>query len=547
MARVICRTLFQHLSLQSCYFLNNGYNVRKNLPTNDTEHFLTDNHVLVVKTNTKGVITYCNDEFATTSGFTTSDLVNASHNIVRHPDVPPAIFEELWLTLNSGKPWMGIVKNRCKNGDFYWVDEHISPIKSGKDITGYESVKTAPSDQQKIRAQIIYNRLNNGEKKPTPRHYKLPPLVVGLISYLLLACLTIGATQSFPLEWAFTISIISALFIGTLVSVQLSRESRFIKRIANELYTSKITQYMYTGKVSNTSNIHTAFKALERQRKVLSHMVKHVIKDISHQAKDASKAASALQKHSNQQHNSTIDTYGDLKHFTSNTIDTLSSLDGAKATSNTCLELGIAGEKHYQKSINDINQLDKDSTKASELSNKLVDDCGEIANILTEISGIAEQTNLLALNASIEAARAGDAGRGFAVVADEVRALATKTQNATEAINTIIDTLRDDTDNTKLILDNTKGNIGQALTGIEDMETSLQSIVNTVTENISILGEMSDKSKNTNQSASDLNKKTSLLEAMSEQTSNQSDSLSDINSKLYSMVESYSTLFDHNQ
>ena len=521
--------------------------MRKNLPINNTEQFLDDNHVLVVKTNAEGVINYCNDEFISISGFSNEELINAPHNIVRHPDVPPAIFEELWSTLKSGKPWMGIVKNRCKNGDFFWVDEHITPVKSGSEITGYESVKTNPSEQQKFRAEIIYNRINSGEKRAVPGYYKLPPIAAGLISYVLLACIAVGATQSFLLEWALAISGIAALAIGTVFSLQLSRESRFIKRIANTFYTSKITQYMYTGKVSNTSNIHTAFKTLERRRTVLLHTMKHAMNDIAHQTKESSNAINSLQGQSHQQHSATSETCAEVNHFISSTTDSLSNIETAKTASNKSMELGTEGEKHYQKTAKDIQQLDNDSVKASDLSNKLVDDCNEIANILSEISGIADQTNLLALNASIEAARAGEAGRGFAVVADEVRALATKTQNATEAINAIMDTLRDDTNNTKLILDNTRENIEQALTGLEHMEGSLQNIIQSVVENVSALSEISDKPENTTHSAVTINEKIKLLDALSEQTSLQSSAIVEVNNKLCAMTESYSSLFDHYQ
>jgi len=521
--------------------------VRKNLPTNNTEQFLDDNHVLVVKTDAEGVINYCNDEFISISGFPNEELLNTSHNIVRHPDVPPAIFEELWATLKNGKPWMGIIKNRCKNGDFYWVDEHITPIKSGKEITGYESVKTSPSDQQKIRAEIIYNRINSGEKRAVPGYYKLPPLAVGLISYMLLACIAVGASQSLPLVWALASSSISALFIGTIFTLQLSRETRFIKRIANTFYTSKISQYMYTGKVSNTSNIHTAFKTLERRRTVLLHTMKHVLNDIEKKTSETSKVVNTLKEQAQQQQSTTSEACTEVNHFISNTIDTLTNIETAKTASNNSMELGAEGEKYYQKTANDIQQLDNDSIKASDLSNKLVDDCSEIANILSEISGIADQTNLLALNASIEAARAGDAGRGFAVVADEVRALATKTQNATEAINTIIDTLRDDTNDTKLILDNTRGNIEQALTGLEHMEGSLQNIVQAVTGCVSALSLISDKSENTSHSATAINTRMELLDSLSKQTRLQSSTLEEVNNKLCAMAESYSSLFDHYQ
>ena len=69
-------------------------------------------------------------------------------NIVRHPDVPPAVFDHMWTTLKSGRPWMGIVKNRCKSGDFYWVNAYVTPITENNQVVGYESVRVKPSAEQ---------------------------------------------------------------------------------------------------------------------------------------------------------------------------------------------------------------------------------------------------------------------------------------------------------------------------------------------------------------------------------------------------------------
>ena len=75
------------------------------------------NTVLITKTDTKGLITYCNDAFVAISGYAREELIGKSHNIVRHPDMPPQAFKWLWDTLKSERPWRGMVKNRCKNGD----------------------------------------------------------------------------------------------------------------------------------------------------------------------------------------------------------------------------------------------------------------------------------------------------------------------------------------------------------------------------------------------------------------------------------------------
>ena len=101
--------------------------------------------VLVSKTDTKGIITYCNDAFVSISGYSREELLGKSHNIVRHPDMPPQAFKWLWDEIKAGRPWRGVVKNRCKNGDHYWVRATVAPfIEQGK-ITGYVSIRRAPT------------------------------------------------------------------------------------------------------------------------------------------------------------------------------------------------------------------------------------------------------------------------------------------------------------------------------------------------------------------------------------------------------------------
>ena len=84
--------------------------------------------VVVSKTDTKGIITYANDAFVAISGFSREELIGKSHNILRHPDMPSEVFRWLWDTLKSERPWRGMVKNRCKNGDYYWVNSTVAPI-----------------------------------------------------------------------------------------------------------------------------------------------------------------------------------------------------------------------------------------------------------------------------------------------------------------------------------------------------------------------------------------------------------------------------------
>ncbi|HUW26402.1 MAG TPA: PAS domain-containing methyl-accepting chemotaxis protein [Gallionella sp.] len=116
--------------------------------------------VLVSKTNTKGIITYANDAFVAISGYPHEELVGTNHNIVRHPDVPPQAFKWLWDTLKDGRPWRGVIKNRCKSGDHYWVRATVAPIFEGGKVTGYLSVRKAPTRGQIAEAEVLYRKLN---------------------------------------------------------------------------------------------------------------------------------------------------------------------------------------------------------------------------------------------------------------------------------------------------------------------------------------------------------------------------------------------------
>ena len=137
--------------------------MRKNLPVTQREVTMPKGGRLISTTDLKGVITYCNDEFVTISGFTRDELIGQAHNIIRHPDMPASVFQGMWDYLKAGKAWMGIVKNRTKTGDHYWVSAYVTPIRENGQVTGYESVRVAPSRNQIDRAEALYSRISAGK------------------------------------------------------------------------------------------------------------------------------------------------------------------------------------------------------------------------------------------------------------------------------------------------------------------------------------------------------------------------------------------------
>jgi PAS domain S-box-containing protein len=130
--------------------------MRTNLPVTTVEYPITDETLIVSKTDAKGGLTYFNDQFVAASGFTEAELMGQPHNIIRHPDMPAEAFANLWTTLQAGKPWSGAVKNRRKNGDFYWVLATASPIQENGRITGYTSIRTKLPADQRREAEHVY-------------------------------------------------------------------------------------------------------------------------------------------------------------------------------------------------------------------------------------------------------------------------------------------------------------------------------------------------------------------------------------------------------
>ena len=139
--------------------------MKMNLPVTGNEIRLRDNHLIVSKTDLKGIITYANQDFVEISGYSEQELVGKNHNIVRHPDMPAAGFQDLWDTLKQGKPWSGLVKNRAKSGDFYWVVANVTPIWEQGQVTGYLSVRWKPEQAGIDAAAGLYRAVNEGTVK----------------------------------------------------------------------------------------------------------------------------------------------------------------------------------------------------------------------------------------------------------------------------------------------------------------------------------------------------------------------------------------------
>ena len=144
--------------------------MRLNLPVTDHEFAFPKGETLVSTTDLKGRITYCNPSFILVSGYQREELLGQPHNMIRHPDMPEEAFRDMWDTIASGKPWTAPVKNRRKDGTFYWVQANVTPLMENGHPVGYMSVRTEPSREDVIATDALYRAMAREKEQGTLIH-----------------------------------------------------------------------------------------------------------------------------------------------------------------------------------------------------------------------------------------------------------------------------------------------------------------------------------------------------------------------------------------
>ncbi|HUW36832.1 MAG TPA: PAS domain-containing methyl-accepting chemotaxis protein [Rhodocyclaceae bacterium] len=458
------------------------------MPVTQVEVPFPGNSYLVSKTDTKGIITHANDAFVAISGFDRQELIGSSHNIVRHPDMPEEAFADLWQTLGSGLPWRGMVKNRCKNGDYYWVDAFVVPVRKDGATIGYMSVRTPPSRDQVQQAQALYGAIRDKRARfPSIRAGALGRMSLSARIWLalggMLALMVAVAASSLAaptgtygvaltagcLLAALLIALFSGRYFSRATGGSLSQAARIFDQIAEGNLTHDID-------ISGRDEIGLLLCRLGTMQAHLKAMIDDISaasKSIEARGVDLGAGMSRLAEQSNHQLEAAQGVAAATEEFSVSVREVAENAGTTASAAARSEELVATSSAEISQTMDVTSRVAEavhnSSTTIAELSSAIQ----KISDVTTVISEIANQTNLLALNAAIEAARAGEQGRGFAVVADEVRKLAERTSTSTVDISKTVSAIQEVTQKAVADMEFATREVG---TGIGSMKKSVSSL-----------------------------------------------------------------------
>jgi aerotaxis receptor len=420
-------------------------------PLADPEYVLPEDAVIVIRIDPANRITYANQAFLDSSGYTLDECMGQPQSILRHPDMPQQVFADLWCTIQGGKPWTGMVKSRRRNGGFYWVRANVSPIIDAGQITGYMSVWVKPTRTTILAAEQAYRGIRTGQRRNVviregavvragwlaslarlmqlgvTAAVRLGGVVLAAL-FLAIAAAAYGSGQAEHHGLLIGLSLagmaVTALFAGFLalrVAGPLRQATQTARRIVGGDVRRRFTE-------CGAREVRELCRVLNQTNARLVGVLtdtRLAINSVATSAREIARGNDDLSERTSAQAASLEETATSMEEMTSVVKSTAEHSTRANQLALESSAVAGKGLEAMQEVVRTMNGIATDS--------------GAIASIVSAIDTIAFQTNILALNAAVEAARAGEAGRSFAVVASEVGALAKSSATAAREINALID------------------------------------------------------------------------------------------------------------
>jgi aerotaxis receptor len=458
--------------------------MRHNGPVTQREYLMAPDVTLVSVTDPKGRITYCNRAFAQVSGYSSAELLGQAHNMVRHPDMPSEAFRDMWATIESGRPWSGMVKNRRKDGDHYWVVANATPVRNGDRVVGFMSVRTAPSREQVQAAESLYAGMNQEAERGRLRTVlragqvvRADPLsraqaqvagvarsvgLLGAVSALAMGGVAVAAVAGAPLWACGGGAVLIGWGIQGLSRWQINASLGQVTEQALRLAAGDLCASAGTVRGAQWQDLQGALNQLGVNIRTVVLDCRTEIENLRVGVAEIANGNQDLSARTESQASSLQQAAASMEEITGTVRQSAASAaDGARLAEHTA---SVAQRTHA--CVEDVSVAMQQIQTSS----------ARIGDIIHVIEGVAFQTNLLALNAAVEAARAGESGRGFAVVAAEVRNLAHRTSDAAKQVRTLIGEAGERVESGSAQTRAAQARMGEALGSVAQVASVLASI-----------------------------------------------------------------------